>query len=36
MWTILQNAGIRGGKLVFSKTALLAASFLKQGKRNRW
>jgi hypothetical protein len=25
-----------GGKLVFSKTALLAASILKQGKRNRW
>jgi hypothetical protein len=36
MWTILQNAGISGEKLVLSKTTLLAASILKQGKRNRW
>ena len=33
MWTELQNATIRGGKLVLSKTMLLAASILKQKKR---
>ena len=33
LWTELQNARIKGEKLVLSKTTLLAASILKQWKR---
>ena len=33
MWVELQNARIRGGQLVLSKTMLLATSILKHKKR---
>ena len=33
MWAELQNAGIRGGYLVLSKTTLLVTFILQQKKR---
>ena len=35
-WTELQNARIRGGELVLSKTTLLAASILLHVEESRW